>query len=294
MRSKTLARHIKRPGFMGAMRDSSSESPLRNGATKKQIRRNVLIFAGFNDTMTGIMNSLRTSKRISRCLVLAILLISWRAPSCPAADSLNWPKTGNRIDADFDSASLRTVLAKVSLATGWEIYLEPDAQRTVSVKFRNLSQGEALRRLLADLNFALLPQANFPAKLLIYRTSLQEATQRIPPAAADKHPERGHVIPNELIVTVRSDSKQKIDELARRLGAKVIGVIDDLNVHVLQCARDREPRTFRDTGNFFADTMPSPRKARALIFAFPFNHLPAAFPAFLRIFSPSYRIPLPL
>ena len=234
--------------------------------------------------MIGIMNSQRMSKRITQCLALAFLLASWFVPSGLAADSLNWPKTGNRIDADFDSASLRTVLAKVSLATGWEIYLEPDAQRKVSVKFRNLSQGEALRRLLADLNFALLPQPNSPSKLLIYRTSLQEATQRIPPAATNRNPERGRVIPNELIVTVKSDSKQKVDELARRLGAKVIGVIDDLNAYRLQfkdaasaeAARQAlaaDPSLARIESNYFVDR-PTPAERLQMSSQMPFSLKP--------------------
>lgn len=148
-----------------------------------------------------------------------------------AAEPLHWHHAENQVDANFDSADLKSVLAKVAQATRWQIYVEPDTTRTISVKFRNLAPGEALRRLLGDLNFALLPQADAPAKLFIYRTSLQEATQLIPPATTQK---RSRVIPNELIVSLKPDSKVTIDELARRLGAKVVGHLEELHAYRLQ------------------------------------------------------------
>jgi hypothetical protein len=164
-------------------------------------------------------------------LRLSITLNLWLTPLAQSAEPLRWHTAENQVDANFDSAELQSVLAKVAQATGWQIYVEPDTARLISVKFRNLPAGEALRRLLGDLNFALLPQTNAPSRLFVYRTSLQEATQLITPAP---EPKRSRLIPNELIVTLKPGSKTSIDELARRLGAKIVGHLDDLNAYRLQ------------------------------------------------------------
>ncbi|MBM3838637.1 MAG: hypothetical protein FJ398_11865 [Verrucomicrobia bacterium] len=162
---------------------------------------------------------------------LALALSVWLGPLAHSAEPLRWHPAENQVDANFDDAELKSVLAKVAQATGWQIYVEPDTTRRISVKFRNLAPGEALRRLLGDLNFALLPQTNAPSRLFIYRTSLQEATQLITPAP---EPKRSRVIPNELIVALKPGSKVTIDELARRLGAKVVGNLEDLHAYRLQ------------------------------------------------------------
>jgi hypothetical protein len=167
-----------------------------------------------------------------------------------ASNSLVWNKQQKKVDAQIESWDLPTLLGKLSETTGWQVYLEPGTQQNVSVRFKNLPVGEALKRMLGDLNFALLPQTNAPAKLFIFRTSLQEATQLV----AEKHPGgRGHkgAIPNELIVTLRSGAKQSIDALARSLGAKVIGRVDGLNTYRLQFADEAAAQAARDslTGN---------------------------------------------
>lgn len=181
------------------------------------------------------MNLLRQPIRYSRNLWLAIVLSLAMVSLARAAESLKWLPSRPQVDADFDSADLKSVLAKVSRATGWRIYLEPDTHRTISVKFRNLEPGEALRRLLGDLNFALLPQTNAASKLFIYRTSLQEATQLIAAAPEKKrNAERGRAIPNELVVTLKPGSKEKIEDLARRLGGKVVRSLDELNAYRLE------------------------------------------------------------
>lgn len=179
-------------------------------------------------------------------LILGLVLIGALATTVTAADSLVWLQSENRVDANLDAADLQTVLSKVSRATGWQIYLEPDIRRIVSVKFKNVAPGDALRRLLNDLNFALLPQTNGHSKLLIYRTSLQEATQLIPAAVDSKPASKSRAISNELIVSLKPDSKQKIDDLARRLGAKVIGSIDGLNAYRLQFADEAAANSARE------------------------------------------------
>src|SRR6185295_15344753 len=123
------------------------------------------------------------------------------------------------------------LLGKIASATGWRIYLEPGTKHTVSTKFSNLPPGEALRLLLGNLSFGLLPQTNAPPKLFVFRTSLQEATQLITPAGKKNATPAAKPIPNELIVTLKPG--MKIDELAKRLGAKVAGSVEGLNTHRL-------------------------------------------------------------
>src|SRR5205823_9082195 len=108
----------------------------------------------------------------------------------------------------------------IASATGWQIFVEPDTQYTVTTRFHNLKASDALRRLLGELNFALLPQASGATKLFIYRTSVHEATQLIQPPKKNRgQTGAGKAIPNELIVTLKPGSKESIEALAKRLGA---------------------------------------------------------------------------
>jgi hypothetical protein len=61
---------------------------------------------------------------------------------------------------------------------------------------------------------------------------MKNATQLVRPVNAAEGRPKGKVIPNELIVRLKPGAK--IDELARALGAKVIGRIDSLNAYRLQ------------------------------------------------------------
>jgi len=94
------------------------------------------------------------------------------------------------------------------------IYFEPDTEYTVTSRFHRLKPSEALRRLLGELNFALLPQINGPAKLFIYRNSVHDATQLIQVAKKPKTDPGSNSIPNELIVRLKPGGKESIDALA--------------------------------------------------------------------------------
>ena len=54
------------------------------------------------------------------------------------ADSLIWSVKQNKVDVQIEASNLRTVLGKISAATGWQIYLEPETEYVVSVKFKGL------------------------------------------------------------------------------------------------------------------------------------------------------------
>jgi hypothetical protein len=102
----------------------------------------------------------------------------------------------------------------------------------VSAKFNDLQPGEALHLLLGDLNFALVPDTNASPKLFVFRTTMKNATQAVRPVNAAESGRRGKLIPNELIVRLKPGVK--IDELAKLLGAKVTGRIDNLNSYRLE------------------------------------------------------------
>ncbi len=149
-----------------------------------------------------------------------------------AADTLNWRTNQNRVSADIKAGSLLQVLGQVAGATGWQVFVEPGPSRSISAKFTDLAPGEALRSLLGDLNFALVPATNSRARLFVFHTSMGKATQLIPPAKDGNAAQKSKLIANELIVRLKPG--MKIDELARKLGAKVIGSIEGLNTYRLQ------------------------------------------------------------
>src|SRR5207244_1796083 len=156
-------------------------------------------------------------------------------PAMLAADSLVWRPEQNQVDAQIESWPLSKVLQSISSATGWQIYVEPDTQYTVTTRFRKLKPADALRRLLGELNFALLLQTDGPTRLFIYRTSVHEATQLIQlPRKPKVETAASRSIRNELIVALKPGVKGNIDALAKRLGAKVVGRLDGLNAYRLQ------------------------------------------------------------
>jgi hypothetical protein len=151
------------------------------------------------------------------------------------ADSLVWNTNSSRVSADLQSLPLPRLLEQVATATGWQVFLEPGTERNASVKFKDLPQGEALRLLLGDLNYALVPQTNSTVpRLLVFRTSEGNATQLIRATKSRAAGKPASAVPNELIVRLRPGAS--IDEIARALGAKVIGRIDGLNAYRLQFA----------------------------------------------------------
>src|SRR5580704_624437 len=168
------------------------------------------------------------------CCAIGLLWLSFFtfAPGLMASDSLVWHREQDRVDADIESWDVRDLLEHVAAATGWHIFLDPGAIHKVSVKFKDLPSGEALHSMLSGLNFVMVPQTNAPSQLFVFRTSRQQATRVIMAAI----PKSARPISNELIVTLKKGSKTKIDDLARALGAKVIGRMDAQNSYLLQFA----------------------------------------------------------
>jgi len=109
--------------------------------------------------------------------------------------------------------------------TGWEVLVEPNLRGQVTTRFKDVPSGEALRLLLGGFNYAVLPQASGPRKLLVYRTTAQSATESV---TIPKD-----LIPNELIVTLDPNSKETIENIAEKLGAQILGRADDLKTYRL-------------------------------------------------------------
>ncbi|HZL42347.1 MAG TPA: S8 family serine peptidase [Verrucomicrobiae bacterium] len=174
-------------------------------------------------------------------LALALLLLVPGGPLL-AENHLVWNLKADRVSADVKSENVDSLLEKIAETTGWQIYLEPGIAYESSAKFKDERPGEALRLLLGNLNFALIPQATAPSRLYVFRTSQARATRLIRPAT--KGPRASKLIPNELIVRLKPGAK--IEDLARLVGAKIIGRIDALNTYRLEFADEAAARSARE------------------------------------------------
>jgi hypothetical protein len=161
-------------------------------------------------------------RQILFCLSLAFVFTARAADT----NSLVWHKAADRVDADIRGEALWPLLEQIAGAADWKIFVEPGAEHSASVKFKDLPSGDALKMLLGDLNFALVPQTNAPALLYVFRTTMQNATKQVRVAKPARR------IANELLIRVKPGTD--IDALARSLGAKITGRMDKLGVYRLQ------------------------------------------------------------
>jgi hypothetical protein len=156
------------------------------------------------------------------CLMLAISLGAGAADT----NSIVWQTGSERVTADVQGEQLWPLLEDIAHQTGWHIFVEPDTDRTASTKFKDLPAGDALKMLLGDLNFALVPQTNDSTRLYVFRTVMQNATK---PVVAAKAPRR---VANELLIRVKPGID--IEALAKSLGARITGRLDKLGLYRLQ------------------------------------------------------------
>jgi len=185
----------------------------------------------------------------SRCTLTALLLLPGLLKGAPAlehqtlrkdvnsaAEHLTWRKDKNSVDADITSWE---TLEQISEATGWQIYYEPGAKRAVSTKFKDRQTDRALDLLLGELGRVLLPGTNGgPSRLLVFRTHEKDATQLI------RRGRKAKPIPDELIVTMKAG--KSVDDLAKKLGAKVIGKSSGLNSGRLKFENEDAANAARD------------------------------------------------
>ncbi|MGH7969206.1 MAG: hypothetical protein ACREIC_10825, partial [Limisphaerales bacterium] len=134
-----------------------------------------------------------------RAVLTAVTVALVLAPLSGRADVFSWNTNKNEVTVDLKSTELVPLLKRIAAATRWQVFVEPETLHRVSAKFTNAAPGEALRLLLGDVNYALLPSSNSLSKLYVFRTSRQNATQRVKPVKLMN----GERIPNELIVRLK-------------------------------------------------------------------------------------------
>jgi hypothetical protein len=176
-------------------------------------------------------------------VTLAFVLTVWRARAEPAT-VLNWNTNQNLVSADIQSLPVAKLLGGIARHTGWQVFLEPNVSHTVSTKFQNLSSGQALKMLLGNLNFALVPETNGPTHLYVFRTSMGKATQIIQPGDLLSKVSRSGKIPNELVVTMKPGAQ--IDGLDCVQDAHVTGKIEALNTYRVQFKDEAAATAGRD------------------------------------------------
>jgi hypothetical protein len=171
--------------------------------------------------------------RLRSWLPVIILGVSFVATFPASANTLNWNTSKGRVTADIKGSELLPVLEQVASATGWKVFVEADTiHNRVSASFTDANTGQALKLLLGDVNYALVPQSTGSSKLYVFRTSQGNATVAVTPSRPAGTNSTSKVIPNELIVRLKPGAK--IEDIARLLGAKVVGKIDSMNAYRLQ------------------------------------------------------------
>ena len=180
-----------------------------------------------------------------RCTIAIAALAIAAATPAPAADSLVWRADAGRVDADVDGWPLERVLQTITSATGWQVYVEPGTEHTVTARFTDQKPADALLRLFGDVNFALLPRADGPSQLFVYRHSVGEATRLVRGTKRPRAPAGGKPIGNELIVTLKRDAKRDTAALEKKLHATVVGRLDGIGAYRLRFADDGAARRAR-------------------------------------------------
>ncbi|HXR03809.1 MAG TPA: S8 family serine peptidase [Verrucomicrobiae bacterium] len=204
--------------------------------------------------------------RHSSFVILFSLLLACGSGARAAETNSNllvWHKAADRVDANIRGEPLWPLLEDVARQTGWHIFVETGATRNASVKFKELPSNDALRMLLGKLNFALVPGTNGPARLYVFTTRMENATQPVrAPRGPPKH------VPNELLVKVKPGTD--MDALAKAIGAKIIGRDDKLGIYRLQfgdaAATDAALAQLKNNSdvvavdyNYYFDPPPSPQ-----------------------------------
>jgi thermitase len=164
------------------------------------------------------------------CLALLLASAACPARASDTTNALSWRAKQNQVDAEIQKWPLPKLLKKIAAVTGWKVYVEPGTTATVSTKFKNLPEDEALRRLLGKLNY-FRDETNGVSRLFVFRTASKAATQ-----AVQAEPKKDYRIPNELLVKLKNNPTNSIDQLAKQLGAKIISRDDKLGLYRLQFA----------------------------------------------------------
>lgn len=185
-----------------------------------------------NQTLQMSMPVMKRMHPGARALLWLGLCLTWATTFAATTNTLTWDKTRDRVTADVRDWELIGLLEEIASQTGWHVFVEPDDNFRSSVKFQELPSGEALRRLLGDMNFVLMPRTNAAQRLYVFRTALKNATQQVRGGEIAKEAAKAKRVPNELIVRLKPGTD--IDQLARMFGATITGRLPELNTYRLE------------------------------------------------------------
>jgi hypothetical protein len=163
------------------------------------------------------------------CLALPLAVAGGPARATET-NALSWRIKQNQVDAEIQKWPLSKLLNKIVSVTGWMVVVEPGLTNVVSAKFKNLPQDEALRHLLGKLNY-FRDETNGVSRLKVWQTASTAATQRV-----QAEPKKDYRIPNELLVKLKRNPTNSMDQLAKQLGAKIISRNDKIGFYRLQFA----------------------------------------------------------
>ena len=175
-------------------------------------------------------------KLAALAILLNLFLFTLPAPvaaDAPAATTnqfLVWHKN-KTADGRIENVPLPKVLSRLASLSGWGILLQPGLEQNISARFQNSSHADALKLILGDLSYALVPQPGGGSRLYVYKTSLRDATTLVRP---DRDGRPTNWLENELILSLAPGSKQDVNQLAAELGGKVVAKADSLNAYRLE------------------------------------------------------------
>ena len=175
-----------------------------------------------------------------RCLFATGLLLGTIALGAGPLSGIRWDAGTRMVEADLSGEPLAGVLVSLAMQTGWEVWIEPDLEKTVTVRFGRLPLHQALRRILGTWNFALMTGREGRTRLCIFRNSASSAIRHL------EVPDLHGRIDNEIIVTLAPGSDVDMEALARELGAEIVGRIEGRNAWLLRFADDESAQLARD------------------------------------------------
>jgi hypothetical protein len=178
--------------------------------------------------------------RWNQVVLVLLALVAGRAGL--QADMLQWDTARDRVAAEVETWTVPDVLQRVAASTGWQIFIDPEITNRIPAKFSSQQPGDALRRLLGEFNYALVPDAEGRSKLFVFRNSREQATRAIQPIEPTAKTKSSR-IPNELVVTLKPG--EKIEDVAKKLGAKIVGRSEGQNTYRLRFEDDRSADTAR-------------------------------------------------
>src|SRR5262245_6188723 len=127
-------------------------------------------------------SSINEMKRIRHFAFQSLLMglcLACITSGAATTNVLTWNKAKDRVSADVRNWELIDLLEEIAGQTGWNVFVEPDDSFKSSVKFKDLPSGEALRRLLGEMNFAIMPQNNGSKRCYVFRTKMKYATSPV-------------------------------------------------------------------------------------------------------------------